>query len=235
MNMFLDKLKESPKEKPLNLAIIISSIPFILLTLLFSINEVILETSTGYGILDFELAWTPDMINTIFNAWGSTVMLNQVLLHYIDDVFAIVYALFASLCILKISRKSKDRILDFGLIMFFMPILAGICDLIENTNLLFMLNNETSFLPINPLFASIFAVIKISFIISAICFSYAVSLLLIFRKYNIKISYYTITLIISAVLIVLLCSLWNLLFSLILGTICLIIIIYISYLVKNES
>jgi len=71
--MFLEKWKESPKDRTLYLITLLTFIPFLTLTIVFCLNELRLA-STGFGVLDLELAWTPDMINTIFAAWETAEM-----------------------------------------------------------------------------------------------------------------------------------------------------------------
>ena len=50
------------------------------------------------------------------------------------------------------------------------PFLTGIFDIIENINLLVMLSNPTSVLPLNPLMASLFALFKFGFLFTAITY-----------------------------------------------------------------
>ena len=66
--MSLEKLLEIPKKKVLILITIVSFIAFILLTLIMAPTELYLKGNTGYGVFEFEFAWTSERINQIFNA-----------------------------------------------------------------------------------------------------------------------------------------------------------------------
>ena len=68
--MFLDKLKEIPK----NLYLIMMFVGGFILFL--AINTLVFQALIGsslfaaYGILDFEFAWNVEQIELIFAAWG---------------------------------------------------------------------------------------------------------------------------------------------------------------------
>lgn len=168
LKMFLGKLKEFPKDKTLILITIITFVPFILVTILvFCINEYRLETTTGYGVLNFELAWTPEMINKIFTAWGPDEMKRQALVTYIDYLYIPFYGLFGAECILLASRKKlTGSIQKAGLFITLTPLAAGMFDAVENVNLLLMLSDETYARSFCPFFASLCATFKISFLVA---------------------------------------------------------------------
>jgi len=65
-NRITYKLKAFQESRNLFHSILITFFPFTFLTIFFIYNEIILIFSIGYGVLDFELAWTPIMINRIF-------------------------------------------------------------------------------------------------------------------------------------------------------------------------
>ena len=68
----LEKLKEFPRNKILILVTIVAFILGILISqLLMAPIEAELKSSTGYGVIDFEFAWTSEQVNKIFKAWGS--------------------------------------------------------------------------------------------------------------------------------------------------------------------
>ena len=70
--MFLDKLKDFPENR---IVIIITILAFILGILISQFImapiEAELKGSTGYGVIDFEFAWTSEQVDKIFKAWGS--------------------------------------------------------------------------------------------------------------------------------------------------------------------
>ena len=70
--MFLEKLKEFPKQKALAIITILSFISFLILSLIMQSIERELKGSTGYGVMEFEFAWTSKMIREIFSAWGAS-------------------------------------------------------------------------------------------------------------------------------------------------------------------
>ena len=80
----LEKLLEIPKKKVLVLITVFSFIAFILLTLVMLPTELYLKGNTGYGVFEFEFAWTAERINQIFRAWGSDGKQRQALVTYID-------------------------------------------------------------------------------------------------------------------------------------------------------
>ena len=120
----LERLKVSPSNKTLILATIILFVPFILLTLFFCINEYELETSTGYGVLDFELAWTSEGFNEISAAWGPANRQHQIFVHYVDYLYIIFYGLFAAGCILVASRRLKGKLQEVGLFVTLAPLVS---------------------------------------------------------------------------------------------------------------
>ncbi len=67
--MFLEKLKEFPKNKILILITIIAFLSFLLIqVIVMGPIESVLKSTTGYGVLEFEFAWVPEVINNIFTA-----------------------------------------------------------------------------------------------------------------------------------------------------------------------
>jgi len=134
----LEKLKESPKDRILVLITVVISVPFFILTLIFIINEFSLVSMTGYGVLDFELTWTPERMNALLTAWGPIEIENQTILHHIDNFYAPIYGLWGAGCVLIVSRKIEGSIQEIGLFITITPLLAGLFDVLENVNLLLM-------------------------------------------------------------------------------------------------
>ena len=60
--MFIRELNKYFRNNTLITLTVVAFIPFILITVIFIVNEYSLETETGYGLLDFELAWTPETV-----------------------------------------------------------------------------------------------------------------------------------------------------------------------------
>ncbi len=217
--MFLEKLKGFPKYKTLLIATLISSIPFIVLTLVFILNELRLMHVVGFGVLDFELAWTPDVIATIFSNWGALEMQQQTLITYIDYIFILAYVMFGAECVLIVSRKLEGKLQEIGLILTFAFLLAGIFDAVENINLLIMLNNAGSFEAYNPFFASLCASFKIGSLGAGMGFLYIASMTLILKKYtNSNLVLYSV-LIGGGMIVIGLSLLWNIFISVLIGAI----------------
>ena len=227
--MNLEKLKEVPKHQHLILITILTSIPFFILTIMFIINEFRLISSTGYGILDFELAWTPGRAQQILIAWGQVEIQNQIIMHYIDYLYILFYGLFGAELILIASRRIEGKIQKLGLYFTFTPIIAGIFDALENINLILMLNDKTFINSGSPFFASSCAVIKIGFIILSLCFFYIAMLCSILKKLTIKNITGFFTLGIVPIIICGLFILWNPFLALYFITIYLILL----YFIKN--
>jgi hypothetical protein len=234
--MKLEKLKEFPRDNVLLLLTILTFIPFFILTIIFIINEFSLITSTSYGVLDFELAWKPEMINKIFTAWGPVQMENQIIIHYLDYIYPPIYALFGAEYILIISRKLEGKTQKLGLYITFSTIIAGVFDALENINLLLMLNEEAFINSTSPFFASFCAVIKIGFLIISLCYFYIALILLILKKEAVKKEYQYIVLFGGAILICGLLSLWNLFLSLYIGVIYFfMLLVIINFNSKNNN
>ncbi|MHA1748206.1 MAG: hypothetical protein ACTSYF_06130 [Promethearchaeota archaeon] len=160
--MFLDKLKEVPK----NLYLIMMFVGGVILFL--AINTLVFQAfSTSslfatYGILDFEFAWTVEQIELIFTAWGSTGMTLQEAGVYWDFIYIMGYVSFAFGGILLVTRKVSGNFQKIGLYVSFIVILSGLFDVIENIFLLIMLQNPSTIPTFAPPIAAIMATIKFS-------------------------------------------------------------------------
>lgn len=178
--MFLERFKESPKDK-LVLILTISSLVIVLLVYILIFIPIEASVST-YGILDYEFAWTPDRVQAIFSAWGTDGMANQSLAIYWDFLYIVGYISLALGLILLVLRRSEGKMQTLGLYFTLAPFLTGIFDIIENMNLLVMLSNPTPILSINPFLASISALIKFSFLFAAIGYFVIALLIIISNK-----------------------------------------------------
>ncbi|MFX1312336.1 MAG: hypothetical protein ACFFHD_06955 [Promethearchaeota archaeon] len=176
--MFINNLKEYPKDKYLVIATLICFLIVIIIEILIFLP---IETPT-YGILDFEFAWTPKKVETIFMAWGNEGMNNQKLAIYWDFLFIIGYAPLAFFLIVFILRRSSDKVQKIGLYMSITAIFTGTFDIIENINLLQMLNNSSSVTSINALTASLFASLKFGFLFAGIIYFIIALILFLINK-----------------------------------------------------
>ena len=182
MKMFVEKLKEFPKQKVLAIITILSFIAFLILTLIMQSIESELKSSTGYGVLEFEFAWTPEVIREIFNAWGSAGKKKEATAIYLDFLYIPSYGLFIAGCILLVTRKLEGKLQNIGLYMVITPFIAGIFDVIENINLLLMIGNDASIDMGSPFIASLCASIKFGLLFLGICFFIIALIALVINK-----------------------------------------------------
>ena len=160
--MFLDKLKEIPKNLYLILMFVGGLILFLVInTLVFQAFSTSSLFAT-YGILDFEFAWTVEQAEIIFTSWGSTGMAIQDSGVYWDFLYIIGYVSFAFGGILLVIRKVSGNFQKIGLYVSFIAVLSGLFDVIENIFLLIMLQNSSSIPVFAPPIAAIMATIKFS-------------------------------------------------------------------------
>ena len=183
--MILEKLIEFPKNK---VVVLITIAAFILALLISQVImapiEAELKGSTGYGVIEFEFAWTSEQINTIFKAWGSEGKKKEAFVTYIDFLFIPCYSLFMAGCILLLTRKLEGKLQEVGIYMAILPFVAGIFDVIENINLLLMLTYDAFIWSLSPFIASLCATIKFSLIFIAIIFFIVALIIIIIKKFK---------------------------------------------------
>ncbi len=204
-----EKLREVPRGGTLALTTLVLFIPFFFLTLFFVFNERALMASSGYGVLDLELAWTPSMVHRIFAAWGTAEVRYQVFTHQVDNLYLVVYGILAALVILLIARRLKGGLRKIGFFFALTPILAAVFDAMENTFLLSMLNRRVGFARSSPPLASICATFKIAFLEAALSFVFVAALLLLLRKYGVPDIYYYLALVAAGAIVIWLLAMWR--------------------------
>ena len=181
--MFLEKLKEFPKNKILILITIIAFLSFMLIqVIVMGPIETGLKSTTGYGVLEFEFAWVPEVINSIFTAWGPEGIAKETFATYIDFLYLLGYSIFGFGLILIPIRWAEGKLQEIGLFMSLTPLIAGVFDIIENINLLIMLGNPSSFQSFIPLIASLSAVLKFGFLFAGIIFLVIALLLMLIGR-----------------------------------------------------
>ena len=180
--MFLERFKESPKDR---LVIILTIVGLTIVLLLYILVFIPIEASIStYGILDYEFSWTPERAELILSVWGVVGINKQMLAIYWDFLYIVGYVSLALGLILMVLRRSESTMQTIGLYFTLTPFLTGIFDIIENINLLIMLSDPTSISIINPLTASVCALIKFSFLFAAI--GYFVSALIILLVFKLR-------------------------------------------------
>ncbi len=181
--MILEKLKDFPRNKILILITVVAFVLTVLISqLIMAPIEAELKGATGYGVIEFEFAWTSERINTIFKAWGSEGKKKEVFVTYVDFLFIPCYSLFMAGCVLLVTRKLEGKLQEVGLYMTIMPLIAGIFDVIENINLLLMLTDESFVWSLSPFIASLCATIKFSLLFIVILFFLLALIIVIIKK-----------------------------------------------------
>ncbi|MFX0025560.1 MAG: hypothetical protein ACFE8M_04035 [Candidatus Hermodarchaeota archaeon] len=178
--MVLEKLKEFPKNLYVFFLTIIGFLIFILINILVftPINQIV---PPPYGIIDFEFAWVPEQVLTIFASWGASGMAAEALAIYWDFFYIVGYGSFIFGAILLVIRKVEGKFQKFGLWMTLTPILAGIFDVIENINLLIMLDKAPTFSSFLPFIASLTASIKFGLLFLGIAFFFVALIMAIIK------------------------------------------------------
>jgi len=181
--MFLEKLKEFPKNKILILITIIAFISLLIIQItVMSPIETELKSTTGYGVLDFEFAWVPEVINSIFTAWGPGGIGKETFATCIDFLYLLSYSIFGFGLVLVPIRWAEGKLQEIGLFMSLTPLIAGVFDVIENINLLIMLGNPSSFQSFIPFVASLSTVLKFGLLFAGIIFLVIALLLMLISR-----------------------------------------------------
>ena len=176
--MFLDILLEIPKKKALQLITLIGLIAFMVMTLLGGV----LNVAPVYGILDYEFAWTSLQVEIIFNAWGDVGKQQIAFGIYMDFLYIFAYGALIFGCLLIATRKLEGKIQTIGLYMTVTPIIAGICDVFENLNLLMMITDATFVASASPFVAALCATIKFTIIFACILFFLVQIILIVIKR-----------------------------------------------------
>ncbi|MHA2006771.1 MAG: hypothetical protein ACXABO_04490 [Promethearchaeota archaeon] len=164
--MFLDRVKEVPKNRVL---IIITLSGFLIVVLIYVLIFIPIEAMVPtYGILDYEFAWTADTVETIFEAWNWEGLEIQKVAIWWDFLFIIGYVSVAFGLIVIVLRRSEVEFQKIWIYVSITPFLTGIFDALENVNLLVLsLDFITQF---NAFMASFFALLKFGFLFAAIIY-----------------------------------------------------------------
>ncbi|MFW9881325.1 MAG: hypothetical protein ACFFG0_50315 [Candidatus Thorarchaeota archaeon] len=180
--MFLDKFKEFPRNKVLYLIVITGfSIVLSVEILVFIPIE---ANVSGYGILEYEFAWTSTRVEQIFSIWGSSGIDNQIAAIYWDFLFIIGYVSLTFGLIIIVLRRSKGKIKTIGSFMTITPFLTGIFDAIENIFLILMANNPTKVSNPKPLIASLSAIGKFGFLLVVIIYFVIGLIVILIKKFK---------------------------------------------------
>jgi hypothetical protein len=230
-----EKIKEVPKDSSVALAALLSSIPFFFLTLFFIINEHVLRASSGYGVLDFELVWNRGMAHRILRAWGTSNVRYEIFAHHIDNLYLVVYALFAALCILLIARRLKGRLQEIGFFFVLAPVLAAIFDAMENVFLLSMMRRGIPVGRASPALASLCATFKIAFLGATLSFIFIAGILLLVKRFRVPLTYYYLALLAAGIATTWLLVMWRPYLGYVIGPVYFAIAFLFGWTIKIEA
>jgi hypothetical protein len=230
-----DRIGHIPRNSTAALAAFISSIPFIFLTLFFVCNERALRAASGYGVLEFEIAWTPKTVDKIFAAWGPGNMQYQIFVHRVDYLYLLAYGLFGLFCILLLARGLEGRLQRVGFFFVLAPVLAAVFDAMENVFLLSMLTRGEPGGRSYPALASLCATFKIAFIGATVGFIFMAAALLLARRLRVKDVYYYLALAVYGGILVWLLLLWNAYLCYVIGPVYLAIAALFVWIIKGEG
>ncbi|MBD3339122.1 MAG: hypothetical protein GF353_08430 [Candidatus Lokiarchaeota archaeon] len=181
--MKLNKLLNCPKNLYVFIIVILGLFSYLYMTfIIFTTIEIYLQSKSGYGVIEFELAWTSENIDKIFRAWGQEGKKKQIYVTIVDFFYIPAYVFFMSGTILLLIRNLNGKIQDLGVYFTLLPFLAAAFDVIENINLLLMLTNEAFVWSPCPFIASFCATIKFLLLFATILFFFVGLIALIVQK-----------------------------------------------------
>lgn len=162
----IKKLEETPPQNIVILFTGLAAVATIIMYILMRPTEI-----SSYNVFDLEFAWTVTRINTIFDAWGPNLIIQELNRTILDYGFLVAYSTFFAGLTLILTRKLLfDKIQLVGLYMVLASYVAAIFDAIENLNLILMLSSPNDFPSFAPLLASICATLKFVILIIIIFF-----------------------------------------------------------------
>ncbi len=167
---FLHKFLTTPQASTMLIAMGVSIAAFFWAYFLVTIpTEDLLKDFSVYGQFSFELGWNAQSVDLILANWGSTGRTSVLYATIANFVIMASYIIiFIGLIILGTRQfKEKKKIQDLFLKMLFLPIIAGIFNMISNISMIIMLSSGTSVSPILPFITSLSSIIKYALIITS--------------------------------------------------------------------
>ena len=138
------------------------------LFVVLALIDVELQDTGGPGILPFELEFTSENARESLAEWGEDGRDLAKLSLWIDYLFLVAYAAFFSLAVTAVCEALGWR---RWLFLATFPLIAAVCDAIENANLLLAIGQDGD-QPF-PFLAGVFAVIKLVTLTAAQLFAVA--------------------------------------------------------------
>lgn len=181
----LDKFKTSPSSKLLYTVLICAIIPFIIISVLFQLDNALMSALSPYNILHFEFAFDQATAQIILADWQSNSLIPLILYNtYLDFAYIAAYGLALMAANILVTRSLSDRCYNLGIICALAPLVAGVLDVVENINLITMLNDPVGFPAYAPTIASISAGIKFGLLFLALGFLLLGLVILLIRKFS---------------------------------------------------
>jgi hypothetical protein len=121
-----------------------------------------MQDAGGFGIIDFELAFTSDRAQEIMGAWGSEGRDAAVASLWFDFLYLTTYGLFLWLAIRavgdRLRARGRVRLAAPAAAIALLPLIGAASDVIEDVFLLLVLGDRLS--SAGPALAGSFAVVK---------------------------------------------------------------------------
>ncbi len=171
LDTFLNKLLGEPEVITILIMMALSIVAFFWAYFLVILTtEDFLRSISVYGQFNLEFGLTEQNVNAILTEWGSVGCSRMIIAVCANFVIMAVYMIIFISLIILVTRlfKEKKKIQNLGLKMIFLPILAGIFNVIGNILMIVILLSGSSVLPFFPLILSISGIVKYGLIISSL-------------------------------------------------------------------
>ncbi|MHC1605514.1 MAG: hypothetical protein ACXQTP_06065 [Candidatus Methanofastidiosia archaeon] len=112
------------------------------------------------GPIEFQLVFSKEAFISVIDQWGVEGVQRYVNTLWIDYIFPVAYAIFLSSFIALLTSKLYKKPGSFHIILFILPLIAGVLDWIENTLHLVLLADTSNLSESLIFLASMIASIK---------------------------------------------------------------------------
>ena len=153
-------------------ALWILGVTSVVLLVVLAVIDGRMQDAGGYGILDFELAFTSEKAQEIMAAWGSEGHDAAQLSLWLDFLYLTAYGLFLWLAIRALgdalARRGRARLAAPAAAISLLPLVGAAADVVEDVFLLLVLGGRLD--SAGPPLAGAFAVVK--FLCLAVALAY---------------------------------------------------------------
>jgi hypothetical protein len=155
----MDTLNDKPSRTTTLVLLALGFAGLLFVWLQFLPLEQIMTEGGGYGIVHYELAFTPARVAAIHSTWGPQARHAALQSLLIDYAFMPAYGFFFGMLTLLIARAQSERWRNIGLWIVVGCFAAAVLDALENAMLLITL--QSSSIPsLPPLIAGLAATLK---------------------------------------------------------------------------